>query len=202
MTETIQINGQDLSIKEFGGQRVATFRDIDRVHNRKEGTARKRFSDNKKRLIEGTDFYKICPSEIRTGNIMPISSKATTEITLPTESGYLMLVKSFTDDLAWEVQRQLVNTYFKAKVEMSKYPQKSTSAGEVSNLIKQLSKIMIAQRSSPYMMAKTIEMVLNQFGIELPPNFVEPAYEQVALITTVTQIKLQPIDGQQSMAIQ
>lgn len=25
-----------------------------------------------------------------------------------------MLVKSFTDDLAWEVQRQLVNTYFKA----------------------------------------------------------------------------------------
>ena len=26
-----------------------------------------------------------------------------------------MLVKSFTDDLAWKVQRQLVNTYFRAK---------------------------------------------------------------------------------------
>lgn len=30
-----------------------------------------------------------------------------------------MLVKSFTDDLAWQVQRELVNTYFKAKNMMS-----------------------------------------------------------------------------------
>lgn len=34
-----------------------------------------------------------------------------------TESGYLMLVKSFTDDLAWEVQRQLVKCYFSVKEE-------------------------------------------------------------------------------------
>ncbi len=32
-----------------------------------------------------------------------------------TESGYLMLVKSFTDDLAWEVQRQLVSSYFRVR---------------------------------------------------------------------------------------
>ena len=34
---------------------------------------------------------------------------------LITETGYLMLVKSFTDDLSWEVQRQLVQSYFKIK---------------------------------------------------------------------------------------
>ncbi|MFW6030263.1 MAG: hypothetical protein ACOCRO_08430, partial [Halanaerobiales bacterium] len=34
--------------------------------------------------------------------------------------GYLMLVKSFTDDLAWRVQRELINSYFKSK-EMAKY---------------------------------------------------------------------------------
>ena len=28
-----------------------------------------------------------------------------------------MLVKSFTDDLAWSVQRELVNNYFKVKLE-------------------------------------------------------------------------------------
>ncbi|OSM07623.1 hypothetical protein MAIT1_05002 [Magnetofaba australis IT-1] len=33
---------------------------------------------------------------------------------LLTQSGYLMLVKSFTDDLAWRVQRELVNRYFHA----------------------------------------------------------------------------------------
>lgn len=36
-------------------------------------------------------------------------------MTLITESGYLMLVKSFTDDLAWRVQRELVKGYFRAK---------------------------------------------------------------------------------------
>lgn len=36
------------------------------------------------------------------------------EIILITEQGYLMLVKSLTDDLAWEVQRKLVKSYFKA----------------------------------------------------------------------------------------
>lgn len=35
------------------------------------------------------------------------------ELTLITEQGYLMLVKSFTDDLAWKVQRQLVKSYFR-----------------------------------------------------------------------------------------
>lgn len=36
------------------------------------------------------------------------------------ESGYLMIVKSFTDDLAWSVQRELVKTYFRARqMEMS-----------------------------------------------------------------------------------
>jgi len=36
-------------------------------------------------------------------------------ITLLTESGYLLLVKTFTDDLAWEIQRKLVNSYFRSK---------------------------------------------------------------------------------------
>ena len=34
---------------------------------------------------------------------------------LITESGYLMLVKSLQDDLAWKVQRELVNNYFRTK---------------------------------------------------------------------------------------
>lgn len=36
-------------------------------------------------------------------------------LTLITEQGYTMLVKPFTDDLAWQVQRQVVTGYFRAK---------------------------------------------------------------------------------------
>lgn len=95
-----------------------TFKDIDIVHERPEGTARKRFNDNKMHFIEGTDFFKITPSEFRTA-IGDMDLRQQNDVTLITESGYLMLVKSFTDDLAWQVQRQLVNAYFRKTERMS-----------------------------------------------------------------------------------
>lgn len=114
MNEII-INGMPLSIKEYAGKRVVTFKDIDMCHKRPEGTARKRFNDNKEHFVEGEDYYKVCASEIRTHKIIDISPKVREDVTLITESGYYMLVKSFTDDLSWDVQRQLVNSYFKVE---------------------------------------------------------------------------------------
>ncbi len=109
------INNVPLQIKEYKGQRVVTFRDIDTVHNRPEGTAKRNFSINRKHFIEGEDYFKVCSDEIRTNKIMDISPKIQRDIILLTESGYLMLVKSFTDELAWSVQRQLVKTYFRVQ---------------------------------------------------------------------------------------
>lgn len=115
MNELIHIGNSDISIKEYNGQRVVTFKDIDAVHGRPDGTARKRFNDNRQHFIEGEDFFKVSASEIRTTNLFEIPDKATTDYALITEQGYLMLVKSFTDDLAWEVQRQLVSSYFNVR---------------------------------------------------------------------------------------
>lgn len=117
MDELMTINGQDIAIKEYMGQRIVTFKDVDQVHGRPEGTARKRFNENRERFIEGTDFFRIRPGDeadsalsvFRTVGIPPMG------ITLLTETGYLMLVKSFTDDLAWTVQRELVRGYFRAR---------------------------------------------------------------------------------------
>ena len=108
----LTIGNVNVVIKEYRGQRVVTLKDIDTVHQRPDGTARKRFNDNKKHFIEGEDYFKIQPSEIRTVGI-----KSPNGGTVVTESGYLMLVKSFTDDLSWNVQRELVNTYFRVKQE-------------------------------------------------------------------------------------
>ena len=110
------INGNYMAIKEYNLQRVVTFKDIDTVHGRPEGTARRNFNQNKQRFIEGVDFFKITPNEFRTafGNM---DKRQQNDVTLITESGYLMLVKSFTDDLSWTVQRELVNIYFKTRTE-------------------------------------------------------------------------------------
>lgn len=115
MNSLVEINNTTLGIKEYNGQRVITFKDIDKVHERPDGTARRNFNSNKKHMIENVDYFKITRNmsmdEIRTLNIT-IPPKGTT---LLTESGYLLLVKSFNDDLAWQVQRQLVNIYFRSK---------------------------------------------------------------------------------------
>lgn len=113
--ELIKIDNVDILCKEYKGERVVTFRDIDTVHERPNGTAGRNFRENKKHFIEGEDYFKVCSDEIRRNNIMDISDKAHQDIVLLTESGYLMLVKSFTDDLAWDVQRKLVKGYFRVE---------------------------------------------------------------------------------------
>ena len=117
MNDVMNICGTDVVIKEWHGKRVITFKDIDTVHQRPEGTARKRFNDNRKHFVSGVDFFKVKCSEVRPffGQTLPNGFNPNGDVTLITESGYLMLVKSFTDDLAWKVLRELVDSYFRVK---------------------------------------------------------------------------------------
>lgn len=114
MNNLIKIGNQEISEKTYNGKRVVTFKDIDLVHERPEGTAGRNFRENKNRFIEGEDYYSVKPSDIRDDDIRrsEINNSGTYLIT---EQGYMMLVKSFTDDLAWTVQRQLVGNYFNKK---------------------------------------------------------------------------------------
>lgn len=111
MSNSVMICNHELGVKVYNGQPVITFKDIDRVHERPEGTARKRFRDNRKRFEEGRHYYKITPSEFRTA-IGDMDSRQQNDVILMTERGYLLLVKSFTDDLAWQIQDALVEHYF------------------------------------------------------------------------------------------
>ena len=116
MNKLINVNNRELTIKEFDGKRVVTFKDIDVLHERVEGTAGRNFRENKSRLVENEDYFSLKGDELRVfkqaTNFVGSNAK---EIILITESGYLMLVKSFQDELAWKVQRELVNNYFRVK---------------------------------------------------------------------------------------
>lgn len=118
----ITINNTALAVKEYDNKRVITLKDIDDVHGRPSGTARKRFNDNRQHFIDGEDFYEVTqPSEIRTLGITRPQGGIPEKVILITESGYLMLVKSFTDDLAWDVQRRLVKDYFRFRTILDSY---------------------------------------------------------------------------------
>lgn len=119
-TETIIINEYPLMVRDYNTQRVVTFKDIDKLHKRPLGTAKRNFTTNKEYFIENEDYFEISRKDVGT-NFVPtygFAKQASRGIIL-TETGYLMLVKSFTDDLAWQIQRELVNTYFKVKHEIA-----------------------------------------------------------------------------------
>ncbi|MDM9598608.1 ORF6N domain-containing protein [Pseudomonas shirazica] len=108
----VTIHNTQLPVVEYRGQRVVTLAMIDQVHERPDDTAGRNFREHRDRLIVGSDYYVIARSEnseIR-GLGFDVPNRG---LIVLTEQGYLMLVKSLTDDLAWTVQRQLVNNYFR-----------------------------------------------------------------------------------------
>lgn len=118
--DVMTIQGTEIQIKEYCGKRVVTFRDIDAVHQRSEGTAKRNFNQNRQRFISGVDFYKVDRKEVGTNFVQTYGfNDCAPSGFLITESGYLMLVKSFTDDLAWRVQRELVDSYFRVRADIN-----------------------------------------------------------------------------------
>ena len=115
MTELVNVEGTELAVREYNGQRVVTFSDIDEVHHRPHGTAYRNFRANKRFFNEGRDYVTLHKKnqndEIRLlGITVPQRG-----ITLITERGYLKVIKSFNDELSWRVQDALVDAYFVVK---------------------------------------------------------------------------------------
>lgn len=126
-------------------KRVVSFKDIDLVHKRPDGTARKAFNRNRKHLVENEDYFIIKPKDIENqmstkcpSGISYVNPRGTTFVT---ESGYLMIVKVFEDDLAWEVQKRLVNTHFKAKETVNENTIMSQLSEVLSSINTRLSKL-------------------------------------------------------------
>lgn len=116
MNEMIQIQGTNILLKEYQGKRVVTFKDVDLVHKRPEGTAKRNFNQNRIHFVNGADFYCVTKKEVGTNFVQTYGFENTAPSgLLLTETGYLMLVKSFNDELAWKVQRELVDSYFNKK---------------------------------------------------------------------------------------
>lgn len=184
MNRMMQIQNQEIQVKEFSGQRVVTFKDIDLVHERPSGTAKRNFLENKQFFNEGQDYLPITRKEFGT-KFVPnekIVGNPNLTMLLITESGYLMLVKSFTDDLAWAVQRQLVNCYFKVK--------EACEQVEISEVvdISRRERIKIAEllaTSSQYNLKAVIDMVKEFMSPDVVAAYMDSNQVNSKPVTTV-----------------
>ena len=110
----ILINGVEIETKEYKGQRVITSYDVAKLHEREVNDVTKNFNNNRDKFILNEDYFLINKNDIseRKISVQEFIPNNVKEIPIFTESGYLMLVKSFTDDLSWKIQRMLVKSYF------------------------------------------------------------------------------------------
>ena len=196
MNETsIQVLSNQLQVKEWAGQRVITFQDIDTVHQRPRGTASRNFRENRNKFIEGTDFFFITPDEFRRA-IGEMGSRQQNNVTVLTESGYLMIVKSLHDDLAWTVQRLLVNYYFRAKEEAAPVEETTLAVVDHETILRAASIMASCPNSTRYVLnclrhiipdidqPETVTAMIDEKPVEIPKL---PAPETAVVTTAKTR---------------
>jgi hypothetical protein len=113
-TQLVTIGSTQIPVVMYQDQPVVTFAMIDKVHQRPEGTASRTFGSKRERFTEGKHFYLV---DFSKNNVLrPFGVEVPPRgLTLITERGYLKLVKTLDDDLAWDVQDQLIDGYFRAQ---------------------------------------------------------------------------------------
>ena len=113
--EFMNFNGVDVRVINYQGYRVLTLEQICEIHGRSRNSAKNNYITNKKHFNENEDYFMVTRPTILADLPEGVFSKFAPQGLLFTESGYMKLVKSFTDDYSWDIQKTLVNTYFAAR---------------------------------------------------------------------------------------
>ena len=200
MNAVIKVESQDLNVVEYQGKRVVTLAMIDSVHQRPEGTAKRNFTENRHRFIDGEDFYLIDYSKKNEFHQFGIEIPARGMVML-TESGYLMITKSLTDDLAWQVQRQLVNGYFKVQEVISAKAKNISSfnLGSVTRQCVMMAKAFGLKGNQVFLSAdRAVKQITGESPLELlgATHLHAPVQEQVFTPTQIGEMLDPKLSGQ------
>lgn len=119
--KSVTIIDTTIPILEHKDQRVITLAMMDKLHHAPEGTAHRNFMENKDKFEEGKHYFLPSNQDVKAFDEFHQTGIPHYQhgFILITERGYSMLVKSFKDDFAWEVQDQLTDSYFDSKKPMS-----------------------------------------------------------------------------------
>jgi toxin-antitoxin system, toxin component, bro family len=177
-SKLIAIADKEIEIKEYNGERIVTAWDIAELHERDVREVTQNFKNVNDKMILDEDYFvipkeHISESKILIQNFIPNNVK---EIILFTESGYLLLTKTFTDERSWNIQRQLVKSYFKLKelkekvesgeIEIKKVNSEMSSNNNQLEQLKSIENIITAYKNAESRPEKLmiIEMVAQMTG--------------------------------------
>lgn len=182
MENTLQINDQQLMIKEYNNQRVVTMWDIANLHGVDSRNIRMNFKNNSKYLVEGEDYYLLDKRNNFVVNLIDkedLKRNAVSrakDIPVFTETGYLMITKPMTDELSWQVQRLLIKSYFKVQevyksevaLTKSEEPKQLQNLSDINKTIELVNSMLPKTRISNNDRMKIASDLLEQAGVKLP----------------------------------
>lgn len=117
-SKLITIADKQLHRLEYNGQPVVTVKQVAEIHGITTRNVHQSFSRHQQHFEEGKDYYYLPKANIQSVHF----GTSNRGVFVFTESGYLLLTKTFTDLLSWEVQGQLVDGYFRLKEIMRQSP--------------------------------------------------------------------------------
>jgi phage antirepressor YoqD-like protein len=118
MNELIAINGIDIQVVEFNGERVLTTEQLAHGYECEPQQIQQNFNNNKERFVEGKHFYKLEGEELRRfknyiENIEVVGvGKRAPHIYLWTKRGAARHSKMLGTDRAWDMFDLLEESYF------------------------------------------------------------------------------------------
>lgn len=130
-----------------------------------------------KQLAEG----KISPGDFFMESTYTDANNQSRVCYLVTKKGCEFIAHKMTGQKGTEFTARYINRFHEMEYQVGKLP-RTEHPGEVANLIKVLSTRMDKQGSAPFKATEMAQMICNQYGIQLPEDFVKvPAYEQLEL---------------------
>lgn len=118
MYDMIIINNKEIKVKEYNGERVVTAWDIAKIHEKDVNEITKNFNRNRETFDLNEDYFVLNREEFfeRFKIVQDFIPNNVKEIILFTQSGYLLLAKTFSDKLSWKIQKELLKKYFTQNV--------------------------------------------------------------------------------------
>lgn len=184
MTELVNIEGTDLYIKNYNNKMVVSFDDICSVHKCDKKRLSRHFERKRRYFIKDIDFFEVTRKEL--GDLVSPNEKIVgnpyLKTYLFTETGYLMIVKCLDDDIAWNVQRQLVNGYFAGKFqskEQNDIPPELRIPLQMDWAKRQKYKINVICENFDCTYAKYISRIIGLIGETYDFDFAMKKYEEL-----------------------
>ena len=99
-----------------------------------------------------------------------------------TKKGCEFIAHKLTGQKGTEFTARYINRFHEMEQELRNLQPAEIPVGEVASYLKVMDRVAVRQSSAPYKIAQAFKMVSEQFGIQLPADFVKvPEFEQMAL---------------------